>query len=100
MECKLIPFGGIVLKDLSRNVSLFCDICGNDQFIALDGETHSTDDVPETNRFQCSDCGKIFTKAELLEVNQEVINANIDEVKAEAIREFEKELAKALNKLR
>ena len=49
---------------------------------------------------QCSDCGKIFTKAELLEVNQEVINANIEEIKNAAIKEMEKKLAKALKKWR
>ena len=24
------------MKDLSRNVTMFCDVCGNDQFSTLD----------------------------------------------------------------
>jgi hypothetical protein len=49
---------------------------------------------------QCSDCGKIFTKAELIELNQEVIEANIEDIKKEAVKEFEKELSKVLKKWR
>ena len=26
------------MKDLSRNVTLYCNVCGNDQFSALDDE--------------------------------------------------------------
>ena len=87
------------MKDLSRNVTMFCDVCGNDQFSTLDEIKCELSEAPET-RVQCSDCGKIFTKAELLEVNQEVINANIEEIKNEAIKEMEKKLAKALKKWR
>lgn len=88
------------MKDLSRNVTMFCDVCGNDQFSTLDEIKCELSDAPDETRVQCSDCGKIFTKAELLEVNQEVINANIEEIKNEAIKEMEKKLAKALKKWR
>ena len=49
---------------------------------------------------QCSDCGKIFTKAELIELNQELIEANIEDIKKESVKEFEKELSKVLKKWR
>lgn len=88
------------MKDLSRNVTLFCDVCGNDQFSTLDEITCELKEAPDETKVKCSDCGKIFTKAELLEVNQEVINANIEDIKNEAVKEFEKELAKALKKWR
>lgn len=88
------------MKDLSRNVTMFCDVCGNDQFSTLDEIKCELGEAPDETRVQCSDCGKIFTKAELLEVNQEVINANIDAIKKEAVKEMEKKLAKALKKWR
>ena len=49
---------------------------------------------------QCSDCEKIFTKAELIELNQGVIEANIEAIKSEAVKELDKELAKVLKKWR
>lgn len=88
------------MKDLSRSITLFCDVCGNDQFATLDEIKCELSEAPEETRIQCSDCGKIFTKGELLEVNQEVINANVEEIQNEAIKEMEKKLAKALKKWR
>lgn len=88
------------MKDLSRRVKMFCDVCGNDQFATLDEIKCELSEAPEETRIQCSDCGKIFTKGELLEVNQEVINANVEEIQNEAIKEMEKEFAKALKKWR
>jgi uncharacterized Zn finger protein len=88
------------MKDLNRSVTLFCDVCGNDQFSTLDKISCELSEAPDETRMQCSDCGKVFTKAELLEAHQEVINANIEEIKNEAIKEVEKELAKALKKWR
>ena len=88
------------MKDLSRNVTMFCDVCGNDQFSTLDEIKCELGEAPDETRVQCSDSGKTFAKAELLEVNQEVINDNIEEIKNAAIKEMEKKLAKALKKWR
>lgn len=88
------------MKDLSRNVTFFCDVCGNDQFSTLDEVKCELSEAPDETRVQCSDCGKVFTKAELLEVNQEVLNANLEEIQNEAIKEMEKMLSKALKKWR
>ena len=82
------------MKDLSRNVKLYCDVCGNDQFSALDDIDCELKDALDETKMQCSDCGKIFTKAELLEVNQEVIDANIEDIKKDAVKELEKALKK------
>ena len=59
------------MKDLSRNISLLCPTCGNDQFSAIDVETDDLSDAPDETRVKCSDCGMILTKAELIEENQE-----------------------------
>lgn len=88
------------MKDLSRNVTLYCDVCGNDQFSTLDESYCELVDAPYETKIKCSDCGKVFTKAELLEENQEIIDANIEKIKNEAIKEFEEELKKTLKKWR
>lgn len=86
------------MKNLSKNVTLYCDICGNDQFSTIDNLDCELQDALGETKIKCSDCGKIFTKDELIELNQEVINANIEDVKKEAIKEFEKNLSKILKK--
>lgn len=88
------------MKDLSRNVTLFCSVCGNDQFSTLDEGIDDLREAPDDTKIKCSDCGRVFTKAELIEENQDVINANIEDIKNEAMKEIEKELSKALKKLR
>lgn len=88
------------MKDLSRNVKLYCDVCGNDQFSTIDDIEGELRDAPDETKLQCSDCRKIFTKSELIELNQEVINENIEDMKKEAVKEFERELAKSLKKWR
>ena len=88
------------MKDLSRNVKLYCDVCGNDQFSIIDDIDCELKDAPNETKMQCSDCGKIFTKAELMELNQGVIETNIEEIKSEAIKELDRELAKVLKKWR
>lgn len=88
------------MKDISRNVTLICNICGNDQFETLDTKYEDMRKAPGNTRFKCSDCGRIITKSELLEENKEIINANIEDVKKETITEIEKELKKALKKFR
>lgn len=88
------------MKDLSRKVTLHCPVCGNDQFSSLDDNLDSLIDAPDDTRIKCSDCQTIFTKAELIEENQEAIHDNIEEIKQEAVKEIEKELKKALKKLR
>lgn len=88
------------MKDLSRNITLYCDVCGNDQFSTLDEIFCELIEAPDETRMQCSECKKIFTKAELIEVNQKVVDANIEDIKKEAVKELEKELKKALKKWR
>lgn len=88
------------MKDLSRNVSLLCPVCGNDQFSTVNDDIENLKDAPDEKRIKCSDCGATRTKAELIEENQEIINANIEDIKKEAISKIEKELKKAFKKLK
>lgn len=80
------------MKDLSRNVSLRCSVCGNDQF-AFDDENQNT-------KYKCTDCGKEYQREELIEENQSIINANVNDVKDEVVKEVEKELKKIFKKFR
>lgn len=83
------------MKNYDRNVSLLCGVCGNDHFEILDAEYEDMNEVPDGTRYKCSDCGRIVTKSELLEENEEVINANIEDIQREVVSEIEKELKKA-----
>jgi predicted nucleic acid-binding Zn-ribbon protein len=76
----------------SRNVTLYCPTCGNDQFSSVDAEIDNLSDAPDDTRIQCADCKTILTKAELIEANQDVIDANLEEIKQEAIEEIEKKI--------
>jgi hypothetical protein len=60
----------------------------------VDVEIDDLSDAPDDTRIQCVDCKCIFTKAELIEANQDVINANIEEVKQELLKDLEKKLKK------
>lgn len=82
------------MKDYNRNITLLCPLCGSDQFESLDGKGGEELEAPDTIRFKCSDCNSIYTKAELIESNNERIEASIDEVKEELIKDFKKKLKK------
>ncbi len=86
------------MKNIEKSVTLFCPTCGNDQFETLDEIQGEIIDADESVRFKCSDCGLIITKGELIEENQDVINANIEDMKEEVVQEFQKELNKVLKK--
>ena len=86
------------MQDLYRNVSLLCPTCGNDQFETLNEVEGELKDADDTVRFKCSDCGLIISKEELLESNQEIINANVEDLGKDIVKEFEKELRKAVKK--
>jgi hypothetical protein len=57
-------------------------------------EIDDLSDAPDDTRIQCADCKNVFTKAELIEANQDVINANIEEVKEELLKDLDKKLKK------
>lgn len=88
------------MKDISRKVKMYCNVCGGDQFSTLDDDIELLKDAPDTTRMKCADCGKVFTKAELIEENEAVINANIEEMQDEVMKELNRKLEKALKKLR
>lgn len=88
------------MKDISKQVSLRCNVCANDHFSRVDGEDMNNEESHDNTEFKFSDCGEVFTKAQLLEDNAGLIDANLEELKKEAFSEVEKELKKMFKKLR
>ncbi len=86
------------MKNLDRNVTLLCPLCGNDQFESLDEVFEDLLDADDNVRVKCSDCGSIITKKELIDSNAEKIETAVDEMSQEAVKEIEKELKKAMKK--
>lgn len=82
------------MKDLERNVTLLCPLCGNDQFESLDEEFEDLLHAPDEVRLRCSDCASIYTKQELLDSNSEVIENAVDEIAQDAVHELEKAMKK------
>jgi len=87
------------MKDLSRNVRLICRVCGNDMFETLDN-TEDMLTAPDNTKLKCSDCKKVYTKRELLDDNEEVINSNIEDIKRDAVEEIKRELNKSLKRIK
>ncbi len=88
----------MALKISDRTVRLICPVCGCDNFVYSAGI--SFDDMDDDNTVQCALCKQIFTKGQIIEANQESINAEIEEIHGEAISQVVKELNKAFKKLR
>jgi uncharacterized Zn finger protein len=86
------------VKEMQRNITIRCTVCGNDQFSAIDSDTGYDDlsDAPDDIKVRCSDCGNEFTKAELVEGNQETIAANIELLKKDVMMELKKNFPKLL----
>lgn len=82
------------MQDKYVHITLYCPICGNDQFSFVDSEFNGLSDAPDDTRIKCADCNCILTKAELISENQDVINANIEKLKEKTIKELERELKK------
>lgn len=78
----------------NRNITLHCPTCGNDQFSCVDAVFDDLSEAPDEVKLRCADCNSIFTKGELIEENEDIINANIEDIKNEAMQEIEKSLKK------
>lgn len=82
------------MKNFEKSISLHCSICGNDQFSTVDESIENMMEAPDETEIKCSDCGRIVTKEQLIQENQHIINANIEDLKEEAIKQLKKDLKK------
>lgn len=88
------------LDNIKKTISLICPICGNDQFASLDVPMEELKDGLETNRVQCSDCHRIFTKEELLNENQGRIDNEVEQITDNITKQLDKEIKKILRKFK
>jgi hypothetical protein len=86
------------MKEMERKITIRCTVCGNDQFsvVGSDIEYDNLSDAPDDIKVRCSDCGNEFTKAELVEGNQETIAANVELLKKDVMMELKKNFPKLL----
>ena len=83
---------GIVMENVERQIELLCGTCGNNMFEILDSNHKDLFDMPDNSEVKCSYCGRIYTKDELLQDNEGLINSNINDVILEFTRNLENEL--------
>lgn len=85
-----------IMEDIEGKIFLRCSVCGNDQFSVVDERIEFEDllDAPDETEVKCSDCGKVTTKGQLIEDNQDLINANNEDIKEDALKMIEKEFRK------
>ena len=74
----------------SRQIGLLCPTCGHSQFSYDEDKAHEDDSM-----FKCAHCGLSLTKLELIERNQGVIEANVEEIAQEVMVDLKSELKKA-----
>lgn len=73
----------------SRSIALMCPTCGHKDF-----ERDGKDDAP----LRCVGCDRRFTREELIQENGEVIAAEVDEVKAEVLKDVTQEMRNMFKK--
>jgi uncharacterized Zn finger protein len=74
----------------NRNISMNCPTCGSTQFSGAE------DDSGEL--VTCASCGRVLTRDELLRENSENIAVNVEEVKAQVLKDISKQLQDSLKK--
>lgn len=87
----------MALDDIYRHVELLCPTCGATEFEfePCDGESY-----PDNHEFRCMHCGFITTYRTLIDSNREAIDATVEDMEEEIVREAAKELKRALKRMR
>jgi len=74
----------------NRSVSLLCPTCGNGEF------EYDEDDLDRG--IKCLSCGRIFSRDELVEENGAIIEANVEAIGEEFMKDAAGELRAMLQK--
>lgn len=72
-------------------INLKCNVCGNDQFLIIDDNVEDMICAPDETNVKCSDCGTITTKGQLIEENNYIIDAKIEDFKEEIVKQIQKD---------
>lgn len=75
-----------------KNVSMYCPVCGCNSFKSVENISTPLSETNDNILIKCANCLVKFTKGELKEKNQDIINASINELKQEVIVDLKKEL--------
>ena len=85
------------MKDnYTKNISLYCPVCGGIHFRSVDKINEPLNEADDTVLFICSNCSLQITKSELMEKNQDIIHANLEDLKNEVISDVKKDFQKML----
>jgi uncharacterized Zn finger protein len=82
------------MKNIEKSISMLCSVCGNDQFSTIDENIEDMMNAPDETEVKCSDCGRVTTKEQLIEENSHVIDANMEDLKKEMMKQVEKKFKK------
>ncbi len=74
----------------SRTITMQCPTCGNTDF--------KYDDENETGLIECVSCNRVMTREELLSENGAHIEAHLDDVKTEVVKDAHNEISNMLKK--
>ncbi len=77
-----------------QEVRMICRACGCDQF-EHDDSCGELSEAPDDTPKKCANCGLVTTKGELIEDNDESIQAAVDDIAEEAAAALMKEIEKA-----
>ena len=84
------------MNDMEKRVPMKCGVCGNDQFSLVDETIEDLLNAPDETLVKCSDCGRVISKGQLLEENQHIISAALEDLTEEAMDQVRKRLKKIL----
>ncbi len=68
----------------ARAVALLCPTCGNSELEIRDKDT-------DAESVRCPSCDRVMSREELIREHRELIDANVEEMKAEVLTDTEKE---------
>ncbi|QAY75146.1 hypothetical protein [Sphingosinicella sp. BN140058] len=74
----------------SRSIKLLCPTCGHGTF--------EYDKEVEDGPICCNSCERVFTRAELIQENGEIIDSEVSEVKAEIVADITKDFRNSMRK--
>lgn len=77
-------------SDYSKNVELICPVCGSTTF--------EYDTEKEDGKVTCISWKRVFTRDKLLEENQENLNANMEDLQIEVLKDTTKEIKNMMKK--
>lgn len=82
------------MKNFEKSVSMKCSVCGNDQFSTIDEKIEDLLHAPDETEVKCSDCGRVTTKEQHIEENSHIINANVEDLKDDIVKQLQKDIKK------